>query len=634
MNNVDYKFYQNGGGQYEVLPGGGYISPDLKEVDFNTFKQGASQSGFFSSPDGKSRTFMPQFASQNDAFDAGYHNGGFVKPGQDTYSQLLAGGGDVANAIRAAEGGGQLSAGALVNGNYTTNDSLKQDQAHQAAVASGTEKVVGNENGVNIYAPTGSEATKQPFSPTGSMGASQNPQTANTPQAQGIATTSQQSYTVKAGDSIGKIAQMLGVNPSAISGYKSGNPNLIYPGENLTITKPAIQTQGAMPTGGATGTQGQTGQTGTDAATPEKSLTQQTIDTYKEIYNSLGLGDIKSQYEKTLKDQADLQNKMNDDIMGVQNNPWLAQGIRDKEIENVKKKYETKLDILTNQAKLYDSLFQQGQQEVNQIAGDVQQSKLKALEIAEKQQEALNALGKDNQITEANGRVLLVNKSTGKTVSDLGAAKVAGSGTGGTSNAQIDNERALFNQFNGEPIVKDYNTILAKKLSVDKILNSKLGGPGDLATVYEFMKALDPTSVVRETEYASAAKSGNIFAGTLARFNGYLKPEGGFLPDQVKFAFMNIINSKLDVQEQLYNNVASQYQGVAQRQGLNPQNVTVNYSAANTKPSASSFDSIAKDITIKGQNAYIPRSVWATVKDKDGLLNEAKKDGYTLLIND
>lgn len=160
----------------------------------------------------------------------------------------------------------------------------------------------------------------------------------------------------------------------------------------------------------------------------------------------------------------------------------------------------------------------------------------------------------------------------------------AAKSSGGISNQTIDNERSLLSQFNSSPIVKDYNTILAKKLSVDQILNSKLGGPGDLATVYEFMKALDPTSVVRETEYASAAKSGNIFAGALAQFNGYLKPNGGFLPPQVKAGFQSIINSKLDVQTQLYNNTKAQYEDVARRQGLNPNNVTIDYSGVVQPP--------------------------------------------------
>lgn len=42
-------------------------------------------------------------------------------------------------------------------------------------------------------------------------------------------------YTVQAGDTLSGIASKLGVSTSAISGYRSGNPNLIYPGEVLKI---------------------------------------------------------------------------------------------------------------------------------------------------------------------------------------------------------------------------------------------------------------------------------------------------------------------------------------------------------------------------------------------------------------
>ena len=55
-------------------------------------------------------------------------------------------------------------------------------------------------------------------------------------------------YTVQAGDTLSGIAAKFGVSTSAISGYRSGNPNIIYPGERLTInggsaaSKPAART--------------------------------------------------------------------------------------------------------------------------------------------------------------------------------------------------------------------------------------------------------------------------------------------------------------------------------------------------------------------------------------------------------
>ncbi len=129
--------------------------------------------------------------------------------------------------------------------------------------------------------------------------------------------------------------------------------------------------------------------------------------------------------------------------------------------------------------------------------------------------------------------------------------------------------------------MKDYNTIVAKKLTVDSIVNGAVGGPEDLAVVYEFMKGLDPSSVVRESEFDTAAKSGNIFSGVLAKFNGYLKPNGGFLPENVKKEFQNIVNKKLETQTKLYDNFREEQRAIAKRQQLNPDNVAPNFSAVN-----------------------------------------------------
>ena len=61
--------------------------------------------------------------------------------------------------------------------------------------------------------------------------------------------------------------------------------------------------------------------------------------------------------------------------------------------------------------------------------------------------------------------------------------------------------------------------------------------------VYDFKKSLDPTSVVRESEYALGASSGNISLA-FARFNGYFKAEGGKLPENVRKEFQNIITQR------------------------------------------------------------------------------------------
>lgn len=309
-------------------------------------------------------------------------------------------------------------------------------------------------------------------------------------------------------------------------------------------------------------------------------------DTYDQLYKNLGIADLKSEASKLLGQATKYDEELADSITEINDDPWLTEGVRisriRKETERMELKkagvlntlalYDKTIDSATDQARfLVKGLYDQYNADRNftqDMIGFIYDRVDKANQAQYDLQESQD---KKTQQSFENDLALAKLK-----IDEYNATKPSG---GGSSNQTIDNERALFNQFNGEPIVKDFNTILAKKMSVERILQAKLGGPGDLATVYEFMKALDPTSVVRETEYASAAKSGNIFAGAYARYNGYLKEQGGFLPDSVKSGFMSIIDSKLAVQQQLYNNVVSQYQGVAERQGLNPQNVTVDYGA-------------------------------------------------------
>jgi len=124
----------------------------------------------------------------------------------------------------------------------------------------------------------------------------------------------------------------------------------------------------------------------------------------------------------------------------------------------------------------------------------------------------------------------------------------------GLSPSTLSKVQTIAQSYDGNQIVKDFSSIQNKEQSVKRIIESGVGGPADLALVFEFMKALDPTSVVRESEYETASKSGNIFQGIFAKFNGYLKPEGGFLPENVKKGFDTLIEAKLDVAKKQYKN--------------------------------------------------------------------------------
>jgi len=127
--------------------------------------------------------------------------------------------------------------------------------------------------------------------------------------------------------------------------------------------------------------------------------------------------------------------------------------------------------------------------------------------------------------------------------------------SGLTEYQSISRVDKLASAFDKSDIVDNFVQVQNKVESVREIIDAGVGGPGDLALIFEFMKALDPRSVVRESEYAAASRSGNIFLGVWAQFNGYFKAEGGVLPPNVKESFYKLIQIKYEAAVKQYMNL-------------------------------------------------------------------------------
>lgn len=63
--------------------------------------------------------------------------------------------------------------------------------------------------------------------------------------------------------------------------------------------------------------------------------------------------------------------------------------------------------------------------------------------------------------------------------------------------------------FKADPVVKAFEESLQNNRDILVSLSSE-SGLGDTAAVYQFMKGLDPSSVVRETEFAMAASTAGL----------------------------------------------------------------------------------------------------------------------------
>jgi len=138
------------------------------------------------------------------------------------------------------------------------------------------------------------------------------------------------------------------------------------------------------------------------------------------------------------------------------------------------------------------------------------------------------------------------------------------------SGEQVGVAQDINKEFESQPIVKAYNEGLQQYIVLEDTLSDGIDGIQDLQLVYSFMKAVDPQSVVRESEFAMAAKTGNIFSGAYTRFNKGYFGSGGFLPDDVKADFTRAARSGFEAKNTQYYNVkAEKAKQINQRLGIN-----------------------------------------------------------------
>lgn len=142
------------------------------------------------------------------------------------------------------------------------------------------------------------------------------------------------------------------------------------------------------------------------------------------------------------------------------------------------------------------------------------------------------------------------------------------------SNRKAEGE--LRSKFDALPEVKTFKTARQQFNTLrDLASKPKQNGADDLAIIFNFMKTLDPASVVREGEFMQAANSSGLVEGVGNRFQR--AADGRWLSDQqrkdmVRTAYQNYKNYR-----DAYNQTAEQYRGYAKDYGVRPDNVARTY---------------------------------------------------------
>jgi len=141
-----------------------------------------------------------------------------------------------------------------------------------------------------------------------------------------------------------------------------------------------------------------------------------------------------------------------------------------------------------------------------------------------------------------------------------------------TQKKNTDTETTLRKEFQG--VTKDFREV---RNAYDRVLRSAEdpSAAGDLALIFNYMKILDPGSVVREGEFATAANSGSIPSRIRAKYNKLL--EGERLDNKMRNDFVQKSKSLYKGREKTYTKEVKGFTDLAKRYGLNPDNVVIDY---------------------------------------------------------
>jgi hypothetical protein len=138
------------------------------------------------------------------------------------------------------------------------------------------------------------------------------------------------------------------------------------------------------------------------------------------------------------------------------------------------------------------------------------------------------------------------------------------------SSGEFNNANTLRDEFS--TLTKDFRTV---QDAFSKIQSTSDSGAGDMSLLYSYVKLLDPGSVVRESEFATAAASGSYGE----RIQGLVQRvmTGERLPASLRQEFKAEAGNLFKAQKLGYDKITEVYTGLSNRAGVSPNDVIVPY---------------------------------------------------------
>jgi len=168
-----------------------------------------------------------------------------------------------------------------------------------------------------------------------------------------------------------------------------------------------------------------------------------------------------------------------------------------------------------------------------------------------------------------------------KTERGEAAARAAAAGTTAEDERRFNRANTLRDEV--RQLTAPFRTVQTAFDNIEAAARSNTGA-GDMSMLYSFVKLLDPTSVVRESEFAMAAASGSFGERVQGAAQRILTGER--LPDSLRNSFLAEAQNLYTNNRRTYDRIVEQYRGIAERFGLPVEQVLPDFALPRQEPVA------------------------------------------------
>jgi len=202
-----------------------------------------------------------------------------------------------------------------------------------------------------------------------------------------------------------------------------------------------------------------------------------------------------------------------------------------------------------------------------QYLGERAQTQIDALEA--KQEAVMEQRRRDKLEKEFRDQQAEANRENQRTLKQMGADTARAVAGGLNANQAATTEDRMYGEYVRD--VKDHRTVLTAHKNLNAVA-SKGDAASDMAFIFQYMKMLDPNSVVREGEFATAQQATGVPDRILNMYNR--ARAGNFLNAQQRSEMLGAAGRLADTSGKTMDQYTTNYGRRAMSRGLDPNQVT------------------------------------------------------------